>query len=209
MAQGKENRIQWIYSSRDSQELLERYDQWAEDYDVDVMQTEEYKGTEVAAGFFTKCVPRNARVLDAGAGTGLMGEALTRLGYSDIVAIDLSQGMLDIAARKKAYKELYQMALGERLDFETDSFDAVVSTGVFTAAHAPASSFHELVRVTRRGGHIVFTLSDEAYEGSGFKETLDALESDGKWELLEKSESQKLTKDSTFEHKVWTYQVAS
>ena len=30
------NRVQWVYSSQNEQELEERYDQWAEEYDADL-----------------------------------------------------------------------------------------------------------------------------------------------------------------------------
>ena len=29
----KEDRLKWIYSSKDNEELAERYDEWAESYD--------------------------------------------------------------------------------------------------------------------------------------------------------------------------------
>ena len=206
----KQNRIQWIYSSRNNQELEERYDQWAKDYDTDLEQKHEYRGPQLATEFFTRYSPKEARILDAGAGTGLMGEILTKLGYHDLVAMDLSQSMLDEARKKNVYRELHQMAMGKPLDFATDSFDAVVSVGVFTAAHAPASSFDELVRITKPSGHIVFTLSTESYENSGFKEKLMTLESEGKWKLVEASESQLLTKgEAGVYHQVWVYQVTA
>ena len=31
-----QNKVQWIYSSRSNEELAERYDQWAKDYDADL-----------------------------------------------------------------------------------------------------------------------------------------------------------------------------
>ena len=34
----EEDRLKWIYSSRDNQELSARYDQWATDYDVELGQ---------------------------------------------------------------------------------------------------------------------------------------------------------------------------
>ncbi len=206
----KQNKIQWIYSSRNNKELTERYDQWAKDYDADLKQEHEYQGPQLAAGFFTRYVPKEARILDAGAGTGLMGEVLSKLGYGDLIAMDLSQGMLNEAGKKNVYRELHQMVMGEPLDFATDSFDAVVSVGVFTAAHAPASSFDELVRVTRPGGHIIFTLSTEAYENSGFKEKLRALEAGDRWKFVERSESRLLTKEGAgVYHQVWVYQVTA
>ena len=117
-----------------------------------------------------------------------MGGCLAGLGYRDLVAMDLFPGMLEEARRKKVYRELHRMVMGEPLDFPSDSFDAVVSVGVLNVGHAPASSLDELVRITRPGGHIVFTLRPDVYETGGFKEKQAALERAGRWELLEVSE---------------------
>ncbi len=147
--------------------------------------------------------------MDAGAGTGLVGEALSQLGYTDLVAIDLSPGMLEEARRKQVYGEFHQMVLGETLDFETAVFDAVISVGVFTLGHAPASAFDELVRVTKPGGHIVFSLRTDAYESDGFKEKHDGLEAAGKWKLAEMTdEFQPLPKgEPEVWHRNWAYRV--
>jgi len=205
----KQSKVQWVYSSRDNQELAERYDQWAEDYDDDLEQDFEWRGPQVTAELFARHVPKEVRILDAGAGTGLMGEILAKLGYHDLVAMDLSEGMLAKARKKNVYRELYQMVMGEPLDFATGSFDAVVSVGVLTVAHAPASSLDELVRITRLGGYIIFTLRPDVYESYGFKEKQAALESDGKWKLVEVSEKfQPLPKgEPDVYHQVWVYQV--
>lgn len=201
------NKIKWIYSSKNNQELLERYDQWAKEYDTDLEQKEEYQGTKITADLFTKYVPRVARILDVGAGTGLMGQLLSILGYENLLAMDLSKGMLDVARQKGVYRALDQMVLGETLDYATDSFDAVISTGVFITSHAPASAFDEIVRIVRPDGYIIFTLSEDSYENAGFKEKFDALENDGKWKLVEKGDRLKLTTSSSYYHKVWVFQV--
>ncbi len=205
----KTERLKWITSSLNNKELAERYDAWAKDYDSELEREFEYAGPKRAADFLARYVSRKARVLDAGAGTGLMGEILSGMGYKDLVAMDLSEGMLAEARKKNVYRELRRMAMGEPLDFATDSFDAVVSTGVLTVAHAPASSFDELIRITRPGGHIVFTLRPDVYEGHGFKEKQAALESEGKWKLVEVSEKfQALPKgEPDLYHFVWVYQV--
>ena len=145
------DRVQWIYSSKDNEELEERYDQWAKDYDTDLDEEFGWLGPQRAVDFFTRYVPREARVLDAGAGTGLVGELLAKQGYNDLVAMDLSAGMLEEARRKNVYREFHQMVMGETLDFSTDSFDALISVGVLTVGHAPASSLDELVRITKPG----------------------------------------------------------
>ena len=207
----EQNKVQWVYSSRNNQELAERYDQWARDYDSDLERDFEYQGPQHASELFISYVPKEARILDAGAGTGKVGEALAKLGYADLVAMDLSQGMLEEARQKNVYRELHQMVMGEPLGFATDSFDAVVCVGTLTLGHAPASSLDELVRITKPGGYIVFTLRPDIYESHGFKEKQAALESAGKWKLVETSEKfQSLPKgEPEVYHQVWVYQVTS
>ncbi len=205
----KQSKVQWIYSSSNNQELAERYDLWARDYDADLEKDFGWLGPQLAAEYFAKYVPKQARILDAGAGTGLVGEILANIGYNNLVAMDLSQGMLEEAHKKNVYREFHQMVMGEPLDFATDSFDAVISVGVLTVAHAPASSFDELVRTTKPGGYIAFSLRPDVYENSGFKEKQTALESEGKWKLVEVSEKfQPLPKgEPDVYHQVWVYQV--
>ena len=205
-----QNRVQWVYSSRDNRELEERYDQWSKDYDRDLSTEFEYRSPRRAAEVLAAHVPRDARILDAGAGTGLVGEILASMGYQRMVAMDLSQGMLEEARKKGVYEGFHQMVMGETLDYETGSFDAVITVGVLTVGHAPASSLDELVRVTRPNGHIVFSLRPDVYENSGFRERQDELESQGKWQLVERTEEfQPMPKgEPEVMHRVWVYRVA-
>jgi len=204
-----ENRVQWVYSSTNNQELEERYDQWAQDYDSDLAEEFGWLSPQRAAESFEKYVAKDAKILDAGVGTGLVGQILWQMGYRVLVAMDLSQGMLDEAQKKGVYLELRQMVMGEELDFPTNSMDATISVGVFTVGHAPASSLDELVRVTRPGGHIVFSLRPDVYEGNGFREKQQELESSGEWSLVEVSkEFQPLPKaEPEVYHQVWVYEV--
>ena len=207
----RQDRVQWVYSSRDNKELEGRYDQWAKDYDADLDEGFGYVGPKMAVDFFMRYVTKEARILDAGAGTGLVGELLVKQGYSNLVAMDMSLGMLEEARAKNAYREFHQMIMGETLGFTTDSFDAVISVGVLTLGHAPASSLDELIRVTKPGGYIAYTLRPDVYRDNGFKENQDALEAEGKWILAEVSEEfQTLPKgEPDVYHQVWVYQVPS
>ena len=114
-SQSSENRVQWVYSSRDNQELAERYDQWSKDYETDLSQDFVYLAPQRTAEVFANHVPKDARILDAGAGTGLVGVHLADMGYSQMVAMDLSQGMLDEARNKQVYQDFHQMVMGETL----------------------------------------------------------------------------------------------
>ena len=205
------NRVQWVYSSKDNRELAERYDQWSMDYEKDLATDFEYLAPQMSAEVLAKHVPRDARILDAGAGTGLVGVCLAELGYGRMVAMDLSQGMLDEAQKKQVYEDFHQMVMGETLDYDTDSFDAVITVGVLTVGHAPASSLDELVRVTKPNGHIVFSLRPDVYENNGFRERQGELEAQGKWQLVERTEEfQPMPKgEPEVTHRIWAYRVTA
>ena len=207
--QESHKRVQWVYESASNKELEERYDQWAADYDKDLAEEFAWNAPQYATAVFSKHVDKSARILDAGAGTGLVGECLARAAYKDLVAMDLSLGMLEEARAKNVYRSFHQMTLGEKLDFDTSAFDAVISVGVFTLGHAPASAFDELARITKPGGHIVFSLRTDVYEKGGFKEKQAAMESAGKWKLTEVSEEfQPLPKgEPDVWHQIWAYRV--
>ena len=204
-----QDRIQWIYASTGVDELEERYDKWAADYDADLLNEFGWLAPQQAADAFSRYVPKSARVLDAGAGTGLVGESLKRLGYANIEALDLSLGMLEEARKKNAYSAFHQMTLGETLDFPDGAFDATICVGVLTLGHAPASALYEMVRATRPGGHVAFSLRPDVYENNGFREVQDELAATGKWTLEEATEPvaalPKGEPDVLFQ--VWVYRV--
>lgn len=203
-----QDKLKWIYSSHNNQELVERYNQWAKDYDYDLTHEILDQSPEASVDFLIRYVTKEAKVLDAGAGTGMVGEILAKNGYTDLVAMDLSQGMLEEAKKKNVYQELHQMVMGEPLGFATNFFDATICVGVLTVGHAPASSLDELVRVTKPGGYIIFTLHTDTYENSGFKEKQAALETDGKWTLVEKSEKLHLVaNEPDVSHNIWVYRI--
>ena len=207
----RRDKVQWIYSSCDNKELAERYDVWAKDYDEDLDEGFGWIGPQRAVDFLVKYVDKKARILDAGAGTGLVGELLSKQGYKNLIAMDLSEGMLNEARKKNAYNEFHQMVMGEPLDFPTGLFDAVISVGVLTVGHAPATSLDDLVRITKPGGHVVFSLRPDVYRDSGFKEKQYDLEAKGKWKLVEASEEfQPLPKgEPEVYHQVWVYEIIS
>ena len=209
MSQQQENLVQWVYAAENPEELAERYDEWAATYEHDLETGFGWYGPMHAVNAALKFVPKDARILDAGAGTGLVGVLLDENGYDEIVGMDMSQGMLDEAEKKSVYDELHQMVMGEPLDYETDSFDAVMSVGVLTVSHAPVESLDELVRVTKPGGYIIYTLRPDLYEEGAFKAKHAELESAGQWKLVEVSEPlQILPKgEPDVYHQVWVHQV--
>jgi predicted TPR repeat methyltransferase len=201
--------LESAYNARDGQEAAELYDSWSEDYEQSISSWG-YTTPAVAAGLFGRYVkPEDGPILDAGAGTGITGEILWLLGHRDLLGIDVAQDMLELALGKGVYKELRYMELGGELDLPSDAFAAVVSTGVFAAGHAPPESFDELIRATRPGGHVVFSVRTDVYEDGGFKEKQEALEREGKWQLLEVTDpfSHLRFEDPDLKVRVFAYRV--
>jgi predicted TPR repeat methyltransferase len=198
-----------VYSSRNIQELADRYDAWAENYEHDLCSFG-YKSPDVITGLIGRYVEKqDGPILDAGAGTGILGEKLASCGYNDLTGIDLSRSMLEVANKKGIYKDLRKMVLGERLDFSDDYFSAVVSMGVFTENHAPPESFDELIRITRPGGHIVFSVRSDTGLNKVYQEKQDALLTEGKWELVEETNAYQCLPEAKPEvlNQVFVYRV--
>lgn len=201
--------LQNVFNAKNSKEAAELYDAWAEDYERRI-SSYGYSTPAVAACFIGRYVkPNDGMILDAGAGTGLMAEILAPLGYRDLVGIDISPYMLELARSKGIYRELHQMELGVRLNLPSDAFAAVVSTGVFAAGHAPHEAFDELIRTTKPGGYVIFSVRTDVYLEGGFREKQEALEREGRWHLVEASEpfSHLRFEDPELKVQVFAYQV--
>ena len=176
--------VHTVFAAQNNGELAAGYDDWSASYEADMG---DHGGPREAVDAIARFAGTNALILDAGCGTGLAGELLAAKGYQQVDGLDLSPGMLREAGKKGCYRALYEGALGDTLEFPSGSYDAVMSVGVFVRAHAPASSLDELVRITKPGGYVIFTLRPEFYEGSPFKAKMDELVEAGAWSLAEKS----------------------
>ena len=180
----RDERLRQVYGAESRDDLQRAYDEWAEAYEADV-QAFGYLNIAMGAALIGRHVPmREGAVLDAAAGTGMLGEVLYPIGYNDLTALDLSEGMLAEARAKGVYSRLQQAALGGPLDLESDAFAAVAAFGVFTDGHAGADSLDELIRVTRPGGVLIFTVTENVYRES-FREAMAAHETAGRWQPVE------------------------
>ncbi len=183
----RDSRLQWIYGSRGADQLRERYDVWAADYDTDLGDLR-WSAPQACADRCSQFAQPNAEILDAGCGTGLVGVALAAIGHTRLVGFDLSGGMLERSAARGVYAELHQGSLLDRLPFVDDRFGSVVSVGVFTHGHVDGSAFAELARVTTPGGHVSITFRDDSLDDLGYRAEQQRLIDDGTWEIVEVTE---------------------
>lgn len=166
------------YRSTDPAATSAVYDDWSDTYETHMLGVG-YAHPAMVAGILCRHQPAgDGAILDAGCGTGIMGELLTALGYTDVSGFDASAGMLARAERRGIYRDLKPGLLGRRLDYDDDRFEAAVAAGVFTQGHAPLDGLDELVRVTKPGGHVVFSIA-RTLLGEAFEAKAAALEAAG------------------------------
>ncbi len=175
-----------VYGSGGADDLARLYDGWATTYDAEMARVG-YRHPTIALALLARHLPRGAQpVLDAGAGTGLLGEWLGIMGYSHVEALDLSAGMLAVAASKGCYAALHQAALGGPLPFSDGHFAGIVAAGVFSTGHVGAEGLDELIRICRPGGIIVLTVKNTLWE-AGFAARIAQLEGAGRVSRVEET----------------------
>jgi len=173
--------LERVYDATTPDAARAKYDAWADTYETEVMAGG-YRLPWVVAAAFAAFVPRDiAPILDAGCGSGMQVEPLHLLGYRGFVGLDLSPEMLKIARSKGLYDELKIAALGETLPFDTNHFAATLTSGTITPGHAPPHAFDELVRVTRPGGHLIYSMRHDASQDPAYLDAIAAYEAKGAW----------------------------
>lgn len=98
------------------------------------------------------------RVLDVGCGTGTFLMSLAaRLPSAQLVGIDLSRHMLDVARARVPAAVALGRARAERLPFDSERFDLLVSLSAFHYFDELQGVTREFYRVLRPGGVLLLT----------------------------------------------------
>ena len=169
-----------ILTAASTDELMEVYDGWADRYDKELLEDWGYTSPQKAVQLLLEVMDsRDLKVLDAGCGTGLVGELLKEAGVSSLSGIDYSPGMLAEAERKGVYGALHTMDMNLPLTLPSNSFDAVTCIGTFTSTHVKPETIRELTRVTRSGGALVFTVRDDYWQSTNFSDLVTELHVSG------------------------------
>ena len=187
LPEDRQDRVGWAYKvSKETERARERFDAWAEDYDRDVHDLYGWNGPDATRDYVLKYIAKDASILDAGAGTGLMGVLLRENGYHDLTGTDISQKMLDVARTKNIYKKDFQADLTKPLPVDDGIFDCVVCVGV--SGYMIAQTIGDFVRILKPSGHIIYTISDGHYYEHGYSDVVEALALTGCVKILEKGE---------------------
>jgi len=198
-----------VLNATDKEDLAAAYAEWADAYDHDLLDDLGYVAPQIAVSMLAEQMYQSdALILDAGCGTGIVGALLHTSGYRQIDGLDYSQRMLDKAGEKAAYKTLSQGDLMSPLPIPDDRYDVVISVGTFTCAHVGPQALNELVRITRPGGCLCFTVRDQAWHEENYRAVIDDITSRGMWRRIEERTSPYIEKEGS-ECVVCLYEVTS
>ena len=167
-----------IYKLKKTDEVMEYYNQWGVNnkYDQDMIDWN-YTGPKETSEVFIKYEKnKDAKIYDAGCGTGLVGVELKKYGFTNLYGADLSKKLLDLVP-KELYQKLDEIDLNKKIEENDDTYDAVLCVGTFTFGHVKPPALDEFVRITKAGGYICFTINEGIYEEYGFDKKIEELKS--------------------------------
>ncbi len=110
-----------------------------------------------------KGIPKKAKILEVGCGTGRFLEFLQKEGYKNIYGIDQSEEMLDVAGKKTSAN----LKIGDvyKIPYKKDFFDAVFSVHVLMHVEDSRKMINEMRRVSKN--IVIFDINNR-FSFSGF-----------------------------------------
>ena len=175
-----------IYKLKKTDEVMKYYDEWGEEnkYDKDMVDWNYTGPKETTEVFIRYNKYKEAKIYDAGCGTGLVGVELKKYGYKNFFGADLSQKLLNLVP-KNLYQKLDKVDLNKPINETDNTFDAVMCVGTFTFGHVKPPALDEFIRITKNKGLICFTINEGIHEEYGFDKKIDQLNNDNKWKEIE------------------------
>ena len=130
---------------------------------------------------------RDINILDIGTGPGFFAVSLAKLGYQ-VTAVDYTERMLDIArenAGDAAGNISFRLMDAQKLDFEDNCFDVIVTRNVTWNLPDPQRAYSEWFRVLKNGGMLLnfdagwYEYLFDGEKAAGFKQDRDNVAKNG------------------------------
>ena len=141
------------------------FDNYAGRFEDHLVHTLRYRTPELIAATLAELpggIPCNARALDLGCGTGLVGAALRgRIGH--LTGVDLSSGMIEQTRKRGLYDELHVAEIGTFLATSASPWDLIIAADVFVYIGDLAGIIAAIGTRLRPGGSFAFSI--ERHEG--------------------------------------------
>jgi len=151
------------------EEMIRVYTDWADNYDKDLCPGR-YNGPEIVAKemteFYAKSKRAAIKILDVAAGTGRVGQELSKTGFKKIDALEPSPGMIKVLTGRNIYKDTFTCSIGYGIikEIEPNTYDCLVIAGGMGEGHIPVKAINEMIRVVRQGGTIFIVMREEYLE---------------------------------------------
>jgi len=148
--------INQLVASTDSAETQRIYAEWAATYEGD-LDGFGYVAPQLGTAMFAELMPDKSGLLyDAGCGTGLVGQHLAELGYTRLHGADFSPDMQAKARTLNVYERLMTADFCAPLETETNSYDGLISIGVYSSRFK-THFLPEMLRILKPSGPMLFT----------------------------------------------------
>lgn len=135
------------------------FDQYAPNYDKHLQEHLDYQVPRELHRQLIDTInpqPHSLRILDLGCGTGLSGELFQAISR-ELIGIDVSATMLDIARHKNIYQELIHEPIEIALD-RFSEMDVVIAADVFPYLGDLKNIFEKVTHCLRQGGWFLFSI---------------------------------------------------
>ena len=139
-----------------------------------------YNGPRVAARALADLVVEKDReILDVAAGTGLVGKALSNEGFTNIVALDRSEDMLELLSQKNIYaRKIVGSFEEEAKKLCSESFHVSICVGGFLTMGFldPVITIEEMIRLVEIGGLVLLLWNSVELEQPQCEATKESLQ---------------------------------
>ena len=185
--------ISVAYANPPTDELMALYAAWADSYDADLIDAYGYMAPAdsvaalIAPDLSGGALATDARILDAGCGTGQAGALLAAAGYGHVDGADLSPEMRAVAARRGVYRALYELdmtadyapqlaaALGTDIapvPVPATPYDAVICVGVFGYGPPHIEDLPRIMDAAAPGAPVLVTVNGMGWVKMGWEDAL-------------------------------------
>lgn len=135
----------------------------------------------------------NLRVLDLGAGNGMVGEELANMGADAVVGVDIIEEAAEATERDRPglYENYHVVDMtdlneGQRRELESYRFSALTCVAALGFGDIPVQAFVSAFNLVRSGGWIAFNIKEDFLtngDDSGFARLMRTMLEDGTLEL--------------------------
>ena len=164
----KDSVLQRAYDNPDKSA---HYDSWAANYDDD-LEREGFVAPQHAAALLKSVVPTEAKVLDFGCGTGLVGVELAALGCQNLYGVDVSQRMIELAQQRGCYQSVREHDLRTPL-IDDIRYQAGICVGVCAFGPLNAGHIAHMTQVLEGGAPLILTINGRAWDELDWAQQLE------------------------------------